>query len=135
MKYKSKYKNESLTIVGNNVNGLLGKHESMKNMIALLKPAALMLQETKLYRPGKIKIEGFEIFELLCNQGEGGGLMTAVHKNLNPILCCKDEDMKNILVVDIKVKNTMIRLMNCYGPQENAQSEVKDCKLKFNLLS
>ena len=65
MKYKSKYKNESLTIVGNNVNGLLGKHESMKNMIALLKPAALMLQETKLYRPGKIKIEGFEIFELL----------------------------------------------------------------------
>jgi hypothetical protein len=42
------------------------------------------------------------------------------------MLCCKDEDMKNILVVEIKVKTTMIRLMNFYGPQENAQSEIKE---------
>ena len=49
--------------MGNNVNGLQGKQESMSNMVKELNAAIIMFQKTKLYRPGKVNIEGFEVFE------------------------------------------------------------------------
>ena len=55
-KDKKKYKNESLVIVGNNVNSLPGKADSMKSMLNQLNVGILMIQETKMYRPGNIKL-------------------------------------------------------------------------------
>ena len=86
-----------------------------------------MLQETKLYRQGKVKLQGFVIFEKLRKYGGGGGLLTAVHENLNPIMIEDEEDKIDILIVDIKHnENDTIRTFNCYGPQEYKRSKKKE---------
>ena len=51
LKSKSRYKKESLIIFGNNVNGIVGKTESVKNLLNVLMPAIMMIQETKVYKP------------------------------------------------------------------------------------
>ena len=112
--------------MGNNVNGLHGKEDSMKSMLGQLNVGILIIQETKMYRPGNIKIDGFEIFEKLRKFGKGGGLLTAVHQNLNPMLCGDDIENSEFLNVDIKVKNIGIRMINSYGPQENVTLEEKE---------
>ena len=59
------------------------------------------------------------IFENLRNYGGGGGLLTAIHENLNPVMIENDEENNDILVVDTKHGNDLtIRCINCYGPQE-----------------
>ena len=48
------------------------------------------------------------MFEKTSGPGEGGGLLTAVHKNLNPMVCCDDVNENDFLIIDIKVRNTSI---------------------------
>ena len=116
-KTRAKEIHDFMTVVGNNSAGLNGKADSLTKLIDELTPAVIMLQETKLYKQGKIKLKGYVIFERLRNYGGGGGLMTAVHDNLNPILIENDDKAITILVVDIKHRNNIIiRTMNCYGP-------------------
>ena len=50
------------------------------------KPSVVMLQETKLYRKGTYKMENFCIFEKIRDINEGGGLMTIIHENSEPVL-------------------------------------------------
>ena len=52
----------------------------------------IMLQETKLYKKGKIRLGGFVIFEKRRKFKGGGGLMTAIRENLKPILVEDDDD-------------------------------------------
>ena len=85
-----------------------------------------MLQETKLYREGTIVIPNFIIFEKLRNHGCGGGLMTAAHTNLNPVVVDDETESQDFLIVDIKIKNVQIRTVNCYGPQENIRRKKID---------
>ena len=85
-----------------------------------------MLQETKLYNQGKVKLPDFIIFEKLRKYAGGGGLMTAVHENLNPILIEEDDEETEILIVDIKYKNISIRTINCYGPQEYVRKKANN---------
>ena len=62
-----------------------------------------MLQETKLYRMGAIKLQNLCIFEKVRGLNEGGGLLTAVHENLKPVQIPVKSDGKisqNILVVE-----------------------------------
>jgi hypothetical protein len=93
--------------------------DSLVQAIDVLSAGIVLLQETKLYRQGKLELKGFIIFEKLRKYGCGGGLLTAIHENLNPILVENDEELTDILVVDIKPKNDLaIRIFNCYGPQE-----------------
>ena len=57
------------------------------------------------------------IFEVIRSQKEGGSLLTGVHENLSPVLIYEN-DILDILVVQIKIGNQIIRLINAYGPQE-----------------
>ena len=75
MNKKSNNSSLNLTIIGNNTAGLTGKIDSLKRLIQVFNPAVVMLQETKYKSKGKIKMAGFEIFEQLRENNEGGGLM------------------------------------------------------------
>ena len=80
----------------------------------------MTLQETKARKLGSIHVEGYQIFENIRVGGNGGGLLTAVDQNLNPVLIStgRDEDTE-ILTVQAKVGTNDIRIINGYGPQED----------------
>ena len=80
-----------------------------------------MLQETKLYRKGQIKIANFQVFEKLCAQNCGGGLLTAAHEQLQPCLIESDNDNPNLFVVECKIGNSTVHLINGNEPQEDDQ--------------
>ena len=122
-KHKLNDKNKSLIIVGNNVAGLKGKKDSLENLIESLKAGIIMLQETKLYREGKFQLQDFIIFEKHRNHGGGGGLLTASHVNLNPVLYEDEDSDPNFLTVDVGFRNVSIRTINAYGPQENPRKK------------
>ena len=89
------------------------------NAIKALSPAVILLQETKLYKQGVVTLKGFVTFEKQRKYGAGGGLFTAVHENLAPMMIENDDDNEDILIVDIKhSESDIIRTINCYGPQE-----------------
>ena len=85
-----------------------------------------MLQETKLYKRGTMKFENFQCFEKIRNEKEGGGLMTLVHKNFDPVVIPTKKQSKmslNILIVAAKIRNMNVRFINAYGVQEAASHE------------
>ena len=82
-----------------------------------------MLQEVKLRKPGLIKLKEFILFEKHRENNAGGGLMTIVHEKMQPILI--PDDHSECLQVDINVCYGSIRTINCYGPQENLEIEVR----------
>ena len=96
---------------------LTGQVDSFKRMISVFNPAVLMLQETKTKKTGKIKLEIFIVFEKLRDNNEGGGLMSIVHQNMQPVLVPCDHS--EFLEVDIFGNFGSIRTINSYGPQEN----------------
>ena len=119
---------KSLKIIGNNVAGLMGKKDSFLNLVNKLKPGISMLQETKLYRKGQIKLDNYSVFENIRGQSEGGGLLTMVHENFEPMLIPRTKSSKmeeNFLVVEAKLGKSKVRYLNAYGVQENASSSDK----------
>ena len=80
-----------------------------------LKPAVIMVQETKLYRKGTIKMKNFCVFEKNRENNDGGGLLTIIHENLEPVLIPTKNSSKislNILVVEAKMSKRRIRFIN-----------------------
>ena len=119
---------KSLKIIGNNVAGILGKKDSFVNLVENVKPGVTMVQETKLYKKGQIKMNNYSIFEKIRGQSEGGGLLTMVHENFEPVLVPSRKDSKmdeNILVVEAKLGKNKIRYINAYGVQENGSASDK----------
>ena len=83
---KSKTKNQvKMNILGSNAAGLLNKKESFFRNISLFNPGVYLVQESKVPRKGKVKHSDYVMFERVRKVGGGGGLLTAVHKNLNPV--------------------------------------------------
>ena len=123
-----KCKNLPFKIVGNNCAGLKGKIDSFKNLLMNCSPAIVMLQETKLYKRGTIKFNQFQCFEKLRSEKEGGGLMTLIHKNMDPVIIPTKSQSKmglNVLVIEANIRNMKIRFINAYGVQECAAIEEK----------
>ena len=112
-----------MTLVGNNSAGLTGKLDSLKRLVQVFQPGVVMLQETKAKKPGSLKLKDFTIFEKLREKNEGGGLMTIVHNNMQPILI--PDDHSEFLEVDISGGFGSLRTINCYGPQENLSLETR----------
>ena len=86
------------------------------------------MQETKVSRKGQLKVENYEIFEIIrSNCPTGGSILTGVHKNLYPVFICGGEDGIEILVVQAHIGNFECRFINGYGPQEyqNIEDRIK----------
>ena len=49
----------------------------------------------------------------------GGGLLTAVDAYLEPVLIEAANDECEILVVQVKLGSSKVRIIKCYGPQED----------------
>ena len=98
---------------------LKNKKDSFYNLVSTLDLGIVFLQETKLYTKGQIKIPSFFIFETNRNQNGGGGLLTAVHEKFLPSLLQTAGDNPDVLIVQCRIADNQVNLINGYGPQES----------------
>ena len=129
-KTKKKTKNKTnykFSILGNNVRGIKRKIESLMSSInSFDNPSCILLQETLLQSTESVGIPGYQVFTK-NRKGKGGGILTAVHGNLKPIVVSEAME-EEILTVQIKVNKKYIRVINAYAPQED---EERDKLLNF----
>ena len=113
---KKRNKIIKFSILGCNANGLNGKQDSLQNAISHFdNPSCITIQETKLKR-NNFKIPGYQIF-LRNRDGLGGGLLTAIESNLFPVMISSPQT--EILVVQVKIGQLDVGIINGYGPQED----------------
>ena len=74
-----------MNILGNNSAGILNKLECFQRCISKFQPGVFFIQESKCTRKNKVKHPDYIMFEHVRKNGGGGGLLTAVHKNLKPV--------------------------------------------------
>ena len=126
--------------LGANAAGILNKKESFYRNMNLFSPSVFFLQETKTRFKNKIKYPNYTFFEYIRKNTGGGGLITAVHNNLHPVQISNDDDTE-VLVVEAKIDDVKIRLINGYGPQESDEEKSKafmnriDLEVKSAMLS
>ena len=111
--------------MGCNAAGLLNKLESLKRNIEIFNPWVIFIQESKTKRKNKVKLKNYAIFEKIRTNCGGGGLLTAVHKNLEPVSVGDDTD-DEVLVIEAKLANKKVRLLNAYCPQESSNEDMKN---------
>ena len=119
---KKKNKKFNLKILGTNADGITAKKASLTNLLKNEKPTVFMIQETKLKTVGKLKINGFQIFETVrTNPNGGGGLALGISNEVDcePILITNGDDETEMIVVEANINGMPIRFFNGYGPQEN----------------
>ena len=112
-------------ILGGNAAGLLNKKESFLRNISIFKPAAYLIQESKVSQKNRVEVADYVIFEHIRKTGGGGGVLTAVHKALNPINIGDDVEGEEIVAVEATFGDRKLRLINGYGPQETETEEIK----------
>jgi exonuclease III len=83
------------------------------------RPSAITLQETKLSKPGMIKLPGYQVFEQNRKNRRGGGLLTAVDEDTNPVLISTSKEDNEILTIQADLGQEKLRIINAYGPQED----------------
>ena len=110
-----------INMFSNNCNGANLKIESLKCEIRRTKSHIFMLQETHFYNKGRVKIEGFKIFEAIHMKEHG--TMMGVHVDLHPVLISEYDTTFEMLVVQVKVKDKEIQVITGYGPQENLSNK------------
>ena len=79
-------------------------------------------QEIKMSKTGMLQLNGYQIFEKLRQDKSGGGLLTAVDMNLNPVMLAGN-DSHEILTIELCLPIGKLRVINAYGPQEYDQTE------------
>ena len=109
--------------MGSNAAGLNSKKESFFFLIINFKPSILTIQETKMNKTGSIRVPGYQVFEKIRRNKKGGGLLTAVDENLNPMLISNNDDENEILTVQIDLGELKLRIINGYGPQEDDNNQ------------
>ena len=97
---------------------MLLKDSLLENIKLFNFPSVITVQESKLRKSGTFKIENYQIFEKI-RAGFGGGLLTAVDLNLEPVLIESANEESEILTVQCKIDLSSIRIINGYGPQED----------------
>ena len=91
------------SILGSNSAGLNSKIDSLVENISVFKyPSCITLQEIKLRKCGTVKLSEYQVFEKV-RAGLGGGLLTAIDKNLNPVLIEAINDESVNLVVQCQL--------------------------------
>ena len=111
---------KSVRFLGVNSAGIGAKLTSFKNVIKELTPAVFFIEETKLKDAGKLKIENYDVFELVRKSRDGGGgLALGCMKELQAAWVREGDDQVEALSVDIFFKNLKIRCCVAYGCQES----------------
>ena len=117
-----------LRIIGVNPDGISSKFPSLDYIIKVLGPGIICLQETKVRKIGKLKSENskkYTIFELVRKHSHGGGLAIMAKPELEPVWIAEGDDQVEVLVVEVRIKELKIRIINAYGPQESDSLERK----------
>ena len=112
--------------VGVNAAGLMSKLTSLEVLLNKLKPSIFCVQETKIYRPGKIAIDeakNYTIYELHRTNSRGGGLALGVLHQLQPVWIAEGDDDCEFIVVEVNVEQFKIRILTGYGPQVTSAIE------------
>ena len=111
--------------MGTNSAGLKAKKDSFLNNIQVFNfPSCITIQETKLRNCGNFKLNNYQVFEKR-RTGLGGGLLTAIDQNLDPVLIQSANDDCEVLVVQCQVGSQNIRIINGYGPQEDEPLNIR----------
>ena len=114
--------------MGNNANGIRGKLDSLKNAIKYFNnPSCITIQESKL-RGSNLKLPGYQLF-LKNRNVQGDGLVTAVEENLPSFQVSTSEN--DVLVIQTKIGEFDIRIINEYGPQEPKNDKEKQNVFEF----
>ena len=122
-----------MKFLGNNVDGITNKLESLEHIINTEKPGAVFLQETKVGRTGRIKVPSnlkYTWYELIrtkeAEKGmKGGGLAIGILNTLEPSWISEGDNDAEALTVEIWVGGFPLRLVCGYGPQEGDSKERK----------
>ena len=123
-KWEKKFK-----LVGVNAAGLATKLKSLDFVLKEIDPTIFFIEETKLKTSGKIKTENsgnYQIFELLRKDSAGGGLAIGAKTDVEPVWLSEGDDLVEVLVVQVKVGDLIIRCVGAYGPQEKDAIERKN---------
>ena len=122
-----------------NCAGISSKWQSFNKLVNDISPSVFFLQETKLYKKQKFKIdnEDFVIFRLEREKTGGGGLALGALRDLKPILLKEGDDETEALSIQIEVTNLKIRLVVGYGAcgsdrqAKKLEIEQKERKMKL----
>ena len=118
--------------MGINAAGLRPKLLTLNKVLNELKPSVFFIEETKFKDSGKLKIENYDIFELVRGSRDGGGgLAIGCVKELQPVWVREGNDQAEALSVEIFVKNLKIRCCVAYGCQESDLNERKAAFWKY----
>ena len=114
---------EYFSLIGTNAAGINAKKESFYSLINRFKPSAITVQESKMNKPGMIKIPGYQVFEKVRKNRKGGGILTAAVDDIKPILVSNGEDGNEILTIQVEIGSKKLRIINAYGPQEDDENQ------------
>ena len=118
------------TILHNNIRGFDSKAESLKAILAQVKPSILTLNETMLINNRKLRIDGFNCFESNRNCRSGGGVATCVNEadRKYTIKVDGDDSVLEMVITRHSQFVTPINILNIYGAVESRLSneEIKD---------
>ena len=95
----------NLSLIGTNSAGLTSKKESFFSILNKYKPSILTIQETKHKKAGMLKIPGYQTFEKVRTHKGGGGLLTAVVEDLNPVVISNCKDDIEIMKLKLEQRN------------------------------
>ena len=130
-KNKTKRFEKKFKLVGVNAAGISSKLDSLNFLLKEVQPTVFFIEETKVKTQGKIKTEyskDYQIFELLRKNSGGGGLAIGAKNDVDPIWLAEGDDSVEVLVIQVKLGDILVRCVGAYGPQEN---DLVDKKHKF----
>ena len=126
---KPKQFEKKFKLIGVNAAGLATKLKSLDFVLKEIDPTIFFIEETKMRTSGKIKTENtgnYQIFELLRKNSAGGGLAIGAKTDIEPVWLSEGDDSVEVLVVQVKVGEIIIRCVGAYGPQEKDPIERKN---------
>ena len=134
VKHRSKTK-VKFSLLGNNSAGLKSKKDSLEAIIEIFKtPSCITLQETKLPKNANFHLNDYQVF-LKNRNSSGGGLLTAIDPNLNPMLIAPKNEEAEILTVQLELNEKQLRVINFFYIFLFAKTEATREFITNNFLS
>ena len=119
-------KEKFATLYLNNINGYTSKKTSLTNIISLLKPSILCLVETKVIKSKVYKLKNYDnVVKRNIKQGKGGMLIAIRNNTFTSVNETTASDNENIITAEILYSTTLVRIILCYGPQEESNTDIK----------